>query len=174
MRMTFGMMMRTSALVLALGSLAGAACAAGSVSATAPASVTVLSPISLAKTQDMQFGQVVRPSNANTNTVTLDANDSVTLGGGGNGSLVASTTLSAKFNLQAPAGTTYSTTQQLTFTQTGLTNIAASLPTATAGVLGTVPAAGIQELRYGGQFDMTSATPAQAYTGTLSVTVNYN
>ena len=38
----------------------------------------------------------------------------------------------------------------------------------------TIGAAGTQEIRYGGQFDMTPATTAQAYTGTLAVTVNYN
>jgi hypothetical protein len=172
--MTIGFGVRTAAIALALSALAGAACAAGSVTATAPASVTVMSATTLTKTQDMAFGQVVRPSNANTNTVTLDANDTVTLSGAGNGSAIAGGTTSAKFNLNAPAGTTYSTVQSLSFTQTGLTNIAPSLPTATNGVLGTVPASGVQELRFGGSFDMTSATPAQAYTGTLSVTVNYN
>ena len=45
---------------------------------------------------------------------------------------------------------------------------------ATTGVLGTIPAAGVQEIRYGGQFDMNASTTAQSYTGTLSVTVNYN
>jgi hypothetical protein len=172
------MNMRTALLAagaaIVAGSFASAAFAAGSVTQTAPASVTIISPVTLTKTQDMQFGQVVRPSNANTNTVTLDANDTVTLSGGGNGSTIASTTLSAKFNLTAPAGTTYSTVQTLAFQQNGLTNPQPSLPTATTGVLGTVPAAGIQELRYGASFDMNSSTPAQPYTGTLSVTVNYN
>jgi len=159
---------------LALSTLATAAFAAGSVSTTAPASVTVLSPITIAKTQDLAFGQVVRPSNVNANTVVLDANNTVTLTGTGNGSMVASTTSSAKFNVSAPAGTTYSTTQGLIFTQTGLTNVAASTPTTTNGTAGVVPASGVQEIRYGAQFDMTSSTPAQNYTGTLSVTVNYN
>jgi len=160
--------------VVAATAMASAACAAGSVSATAPASVTILSPTTITKTQDLVFGQVVRPSNANTNTVILDANNTVSLTGTGNGSMVASTTSSAKFNVSAPAGTTYSTTQGLTFTQTGLTNIAASTPTTTSGTPGVIPVSGIQEIRYGAQFDMTSSTPAQAYTGTLSVTVNYN
>jgi hypothetical protein len=160
--------------VITAAAAASTALASGSVQATAPASVTVLSPVSLTKTQDMAFGQIVRPSNANTNTVTLDTNDTVTLSGAGNGSVVTSTTTSAKFNLTAPAGTTYTTAQQLTFNQTGLTNIAAGNPAATTGTLGTVPAAGIQELRFGGQFDITSATPAQPFTGTLTVTVNYN
>lgn len=154
--------------------LASSALAAGSVSATAPASVTIISPTNITKTQDMAFGQVVRPSNANVNTVTLDANDTVTLTGGGNGSVVATTKTSAKFNVTAAAGTTYSTTQTLGFTQTGLTNVSPSLPTTTNGAPGVIPASGVQEIRYGGQFDISSSTPAQAYTGTLSVTVNYN
>jgi hypothetical protein len=158
----------------ALASLGTSALASGSISTTAPASVTILSPTNITKTQNLVFGQVIRPSNANANTVTLDANDTVTLTGSGNGSVVASTTSSAKFDVSAPAGTTYSTTQSLTFTQTGLTNIAASTPTTTNGAPGVIPASGVQEIRYGGQFDMTASTPAQAYTGTLSVTVNYN
>ena len=159
---------------IALSSLATAALASGSVSATAPATVTVLSPTSLTKTQNMAFGQIVRPSNASPNTVTLDVNDTVTLTGAGNGLIVSSPTTSAKFDFTAPAATTYTTTQALTFAQFGLTSIGASAPVATTGVLGTVPIGGIQELRFGGNFDMTAATPAQSYTGTLSVTVNYN
>lgn len=158
----------------AMSALASAACAAGSVSATAPASVTILSPATLTKTQDLVFGQIVRPSNANTNTVVLDANNLVTLTGSGNGSIVASTTRSAKFNVAAAAGVTYSTTQTLSFTQTGLTNVAPSLPTTTSGSPGVIPTGGIQEIRYGAQFDMNASTPAQTYNGTLNVTVNYN
>ena len=47
---------------------------------------------------------------------------------------------------------------------------------ATSGTLGTISGAngGSQEIRYGGQFDITAATAAQNYTGTLTVTVNYN
>ncbi|WP_394762491.1 DUF4402 domain-containing protein [Phenylobacterium sp.] len=159
---------------LALSALATGAFAAGSVSTTATASVTVLSPVTLVKTQDLVFGQVVRPSDANTNTVTLDTNDTVTVTGAGNGSMVASTTSSAKFTITAPAATTYTTTQGLTFTAAGLTNIGPSLPVAQTGTLGTIPAGGSQGITYGGHFDMNAATPAQAYTGTLAVTVNYN
>lgn len=160
-----------SAVVLTAA--ATAALASGTVTATAPASVTVLSPTNITKTQDMAFGTVVRPSNASTNTVTLNTSDTVTLSGAGNGSVVASATTSAKFTITAPAATTYSTTQTLTFVEAGLTSVAPSLPVATAGTLGVIPAAGTQEIRYGAQFDMTETTPAQTYTGTLTVTVNY-
>ena len=128
----------------ALASLGASALASGSISTTAPASVTVLSPTNITKTQNLVFGQVIRPSNANSNTVALDANDTVTLTGSGNGSVVASTTSSAKFDVTAPVGTTYSTTQTLTFNQTGLTNIAASTPTTTNGTPGVIPASGVQ------------------------------
>ena len=172
--MTIGFGLRTAAIAFALTAVAGGAYAAGAVTATAPASVTILSATTLTKTQDMQFGSVVRPSNANVNTVTLDANDGVSLTGTGNGATVASTTSSAKFNVTAAPGTTYATVQTLAFTQNGLANVSPSLPTTTNGAPGVVPASGVQEIRYGGSFDMSSSTPAQAYTGTLSVTVNYN
>lgn len=158
---------------IALTSLATGALAAGSVNTTAPASVTVLSPVTITKTQNMVFGNVVRPTTG-TSTITLNTSDVVTESGAGDGSVVASPTSSAKFDVVGPATTTYSTVQSLSFTQTGLNNIAASAPAATSGTLGTLPAGGTQELRYGGSFDMTNATPIQAYTGTLSVTINYN
>ena len=150
---------------------ASGALASGSVQATANATLTVLSPTTLSKTQDMVFGQIVRPSSGS-NTVTLDTSDTVTISGAGNGSVVASTTSSAKFNVVSAAATTFTTTQ----TQAGLTNIAPSAPVATSGTLGTISGAngGSQEIRYGGQFDITAATAAQNYTGTLTVTVNYN
>jgi len=154
--------------------LATGAMASGSVTGTANASATVLSPVTITKTQDLLFGQVVRPSDANTNTVTLDTNNTVTVTGAGNGSTVASTTTSAKFAVTAVGATTYTTSQALVFTQTGLTNVGASLPVAESGTLGTIPAGGTQILDYGGHFDMSATTPAQAYTGTLTVTVNYN
>jgi hypothetical protein len=158
----------------ALASIGGNALAAGgTISTTAPASVTVLSPTNITKTQDMAFGSVVKPSNASTNTVILSTSDTVSLTGAGNGSIVPSTVTSAKFNITAPAATTYSTTQTLAFSDPGLTGVAPSLPVATTGTLGVIPAGGAQEIRYGAQFDMTASTPVQTYNGTLTVTVNY-
>ena len=173
--MTIRNVLIAAGATLALSALATSALASGSVQATANATLTVLSPTTVSKTQDMVFGQIVRPSSG-TNTVTLDTNDTVTISGGGNGSVVNSTTSSAKFNVVASAATTFTTTQTLTFVQTGLTNISPSTPVATSGTLGSIPGTngGTQEIRYGGQFDITAATTAQNYTGTLTVTVNYN
>lgn len=158
---------------IAMASLATGALAAGSVSTTAPASVTVLSPVTITKTANMVFGNVVRPTTG-VSTITLSANDVVTETGGGDGTVAPSATSSAQFDVAAPSGTTFTTSQGLTFVQTGLTNIVAATPVASGGTLGTIAASGIQTLHYGGSFDMNASTPVQAYTGTLTVTVNYN
>ena len=159
-------------VAIAVTAAAGSALAAGSVSTTANASVTIVSPVTITKTQDMVFGTVVRPTTG-TNTIILNASDVVSKTGAGDATLLAGTTTSAKFNITVTGATTYTTTQTLTFTATGLTAVAASLPVATTGTIGTIPAAGTQEIRYGGQFDIDPATPPQTYTGTLAVTINY-
>jgi hypothetical protein len=148
---------------------------AGTVGATASVSVTILAPVTLQATQGLDFGAVTRPANAAANTITLDpASSNVTLSGGGDGARAAGAVSPAKFSLLGEAGITYSTTQSLTFAQPGLTRVSASSPVAGNGALGVIPASGVQELRFGGAFDLTATTPAQAYTGALTVTVNYN
>jgi hypothetical protein len=166
-----------SAAALALSTLATSALAAGSLSASAIASVTVVSPTTFTKIQDMAFGTVIRPSGANGNTTfKLDTGDVVTATGG-DGSVVASTTSSAKFSLNTIAAITYTTNQTLTFLPAGnLINVSATLPTITSGPAtpGALAANGVQTLAYGGQFDVAPTTTPQTYTGTLAVTVNYN
>jgi hypothetical protein len=161
--MNIRILLAASAATLALTSIATSASAAGSV----------LSPVTITKTQNLVFGSVVRPNTGN-NTITLDTSDAVTKTGAGDGTIVNSLTSSAKFDVIGPAGQVYTTGQTLAFTQVGLTGITAGLPAATTGTVGTIPASGSQELRYGGAFTMSPATTAQAYTGTLTVTINYN
>src|ERR1700761_7005421 len=126
---------------LLLAAMASTAFAAGTVSTTANATLTVMSPDTLTKTQDLVFGTVIRPSSG-TNTIALNSTTgSVSVASGaGNASVVNSTTSQARFNFVAPQGTTYTTTQSLTFTQAVLTNVSATAPTSTAGPVGTVPA----------------------------------
>jgi len=160
---------------IALACAASSALAAGNASANTTASVTLLSPVRLTATQPLDFGSVVRPSSGTT-TVTLNANNVVSVSGGDGTVLAGSTPTSAKFNLVGDAGLTYSTVQALSFTPDNLTAVAASAPTATTGAVGTLPGSGTvtQELRFGGSFAMDVNTPTQTYNGTLSVTVNYN
>jgi hypothetical protein len=159
--------------------LAGGASAAGTLNASAVASVIVVSPTTLTKTQDMNFGTVVRPTGANGNTTfILDTANNVTKSGG-DGAIVASTTTSAKFSLVTTPGIAFTPSAVLTFAPIGqLLNIAAGAPTIT-GATGTGPtfnlaANGTAILSYGGQFDVTPTTTAQTYTGTLALTITYN
>jgi hypothetical protein len=145
---------------------------AGTVSATANATVTVISPTTITKEQDMVFGTLIRPT-AGTTTFTLDSSDNVTAAGG-NGTVVASTTSSAKFLIASQSAITYTLAPTLTFVQTGLTNVTVGPVATTSGTPGQVPANGTQEIRYGASFDVGIATTPQAYTGTLSVIVTYN
>jgi hypothetical protein len=158
---------------LALSGLASGAFAA-TVQATANATVTVVSPTTITKDQDMVFGTVVRPTTG-TNTITLGTNDVVTASGGGNGSVVASTTSAARFTISSVAAITYTLTPTLTFNQAGLNNITISAPAVVGvGTLGTIGAGGTQDIKYGAGFDIGVATTPQNYTGTLTVVVNYN
>jgi len=167
-----------AASALALSALASSAFAGGTLNASAVSSVTVVSPTTLTKTQDMAFGTVVRPSGASGNTTfKLDTSDHVTATGG-DGSVVASTTNSAKFSLTTTPAITFSTNAVLTFAPAGLINILAGTPVIT-GATGTGPSfnlasSGSAVMTYGGQFDVTPTTTPQTYTGTLAVTVTYN
>ena len=167
--------LRTLAMLKGLVLLAmPTAAMAGSVTATAPVSVTILAPVTLQNTQGLAFGSISKPSGASGNTVNLDTSGNVTISGGGDATHPASPATAAKFNLIAPPGLTYSTNQSLSFAQPGLTNVSVSAPVVGAGTLGVIPASGVQELRFGGGFDLSSATPTGSYTGSLTVTVNYN
>lgn len=159
---------------LTLSAFATSALAAGTASTTGNSAVVIMSPVTIAKTHDMDFGSVSKPSNANTNTITMNASGVVTIGGTGNGSVSPSTTSAGRFDVVGPAGTTFTTAQTLTLTPAGLSNVTPALPVAGNGTMGTIPASGTQDIQYGGSFDMTSGTTAQAYTGLLSVTITYN
>lgn len=159
---------------VALLALPTAALAGGSVTASAPVSVTILAPVTLEATQALAFGSVTKPSGAAGNTVNLDASGAVTITGSGDATHPASAATAAKFALIGQAGTTYSTSQTLSFDKAGLGHPSATAPVASSGALGVIPASGAQELRFGGAFDLSAATPTGSYTGSLSVTVNYN
>ncbi|MGZ6016994.1 MAG: hypothetical protein ACXWKM_14745, partial [Phenylobacterium sp.] len=126
--MAYRNLLLAAAGALALSTLATGAYAAGTLNASAVSSVIVVSPTTLTKTQDMNFGTVVRPSGANGNTTfTLDTANNVTKSGG-DGSVVASTTTSAKFSLVTTPAIAFSTSAVLSFAPAGLINVAAGTP----------------------------------------------
>ena len=162
-----------SATVLAV-TLAASGATAGTVTATAPASVLILAPVTVTATQGLAFGTVVRPGNAASNTVSLDADGRITISGDGDAAAGATAVSAAKFDVAGDPGIQYSTSQTLQFVQAGLSNVSVTAPVATSGAFGVIPPSGVQELRFGGAFQVSATTPAQAYTGSLTVTVNYN
>jgi hypothetical protein len=167
------------ASAVALSALAGGASAA-TLTASAVSSVTVVSPVTLTKTQDMAFGTVVRPSASSTSntTFTMSAAGAVSATGG-DGTVVSSPTTAAKFSLvNTTPGVTFTPSAVLSFAPAGLINVSAGAPLIT-GATGTsapfgLTVGGTATLAYGGQFDVTPATAAQTYTGTLALTINYN
>jgi hypothetical protein len=167
---------RTAILVVAASAvwvLSSGRAAAGSATATAAVRLQVLAPVPLAATQGLNFGAITRPRNAKTSTVSLGAAGGVSVSGSGD-AIQGGAVSPARFSIVGDPGLTYSTSQDLRFAQTGLNHVAATAPTPSAGVLGLIPASGLQEIRVGGAFDVAPATPIRAYTGALSVTLNYN
>jgi hypothetical protein len=158
---------------LALGALASASLAA-TVSATAPATVTIMSPVTITKTQNLVFGKVTRPTTG-ANTISMDASGVISKTGGGNAAIITTPgTSAAKFDVVGSSGQTFTTLETLSFTDPGLISPGVVGPVASNGILGTIPAGGTQELRYGGSFGIDNTTPIQDYSGTLQVTVTYN
>jgi hypothetical protein len=172
--MTFNRVLIGAAALAATAGMATGALAAGTVTANATATATIVSPVSLAVTQNMAFGSIVRPLNGS-NTVAIGTNNDVTLSGGGDATIVvAGTKTSAKFTINAPAGQTYTPSAVLTMNG-GLTGVlAGATPVVDSGSVGALGAAATsQVITYGGQFDVTSSTNPQLYSGTLALTISY-
>ena len=164
--------------------LAAATAAAASAATAAPvtgnttAEVTILSPNTVVAMRDLQFGAISKPlSGSSTVTIasTPAASQTPVVTGGGTVP-VAGQGRAAIFRLTGTNGQTYSVgSTSLSFTgQAGnLTNVGAESPTS-QNTLGTLPASGIDDLAVGGHFDISNTTAMQAYSGTLSLTINFN
>lgn len=171
--MKFNRVLVGAVALAATAGLATGALAAGTVSASANATATIVSPVTLAVTQNMAFGSIVRPLTG-TNTIAIDTSNTVTKSGGGDATLVAAgTRTSGKFTINAPAGQTYTPSAILTIA--GLNNVlAGAAPTVDSGSVGALGATSTaQVITYGGQFDVTSGTTPQLYSGTLALTITY-
>ncbi|WP_162875565.1 DUF4402 domain-containing protein [Sphingomonas crusticola] len=148
------------------------ALAQSTATANASSTTTILSPISLTKVLDMQFGKVVRPGNASSNTVLVSAAGGRTISGTGNGVLVGTAGQQAQFTVAGEGAASISVTVPGTFAMGPLTvTTTGTYPTAIGGTAGSP---GTATINVGGSFPMTSATATGSYTGTLTVTAAYN
>ncbi len=165
-------------VVLATGLFgATSAFAQASASTSASGSVTLIRPITITKTADLEFGRVVKPT-AGTGTVSMTNASDATSAGSGAVTLAGITTSRAKFtidgegaqlvNLTVPASFSIGNgTDSITVTTTN--NLGAS--TTLSGALG---GAGTASLNVGGSFNVPFAISTGLYTGTLNVTAAYN
>ena len=67
-------------------------------------------------------------------------------------------------------------TSSLSFTNEAgnLTSVQTLAPTPSAGSLTQLPASGTADFFVGGRFDISTATTVQAYTGTVSLSIDFN
>ena len=180
------MKLRIALATAVLAIAAASAASAAEVTATATATATIIAPGQITKTRDLKFGTIVKPSSG-TNTVTVAsaaaAAATPTVSGGGNGLVPTSGQASAAtFRLVGSPGQLYTVTgNALTFTSAAgnLSSVGSESPVSAANTLNTLPGSsastpGVDDLYVGGHFDITSATAPATYTGTLSLTVNFN
>lgn len=172
MKLRFAVPLACAASLAATGALAA--------TATATANATIVAPAQLSVTRDLEFGSIARPS-VGTTTVTVASAASGTATpqvSGGNGFVpTPGQARAATFRLIGTNGQTYSVAgNALSFTGAAgnLSNVGPESPVAASGTLTTLPASGQDDLYVGGHFDITPTTAMQAYTGSLTLTVNFN
>ena len=146
------------------------------VSSTANTSATVITPIAISKTVDMNFGNIaVSPTVAG--TVVLIPAGTRTKTGGVTLPAVTGTVTAASFAVTGLGTSTYAITLPGTITLTGTPSGTMTVGTFVSTPSGTgTLVAGAQTLLVGGTLNVAAAQPAGVYTNTtnLTVTVNYN
>ena len=146
------------------------------VSATANTSATVITPIAISKTIDMNFGNIaVSPTIAG--TVVLTPAGTRTKTGGVTLPAVAGTVTAASFNVTGLGTSTYAITLPSTITLNGTPSGTMTVNTFVSTPSGTgALTAGAQTLTVGGTLNVAAAQAAGVYTNTtdMTVTVNYN
>jgi len=143
-----------------------------SATTSANATARIVTPIAIAKTADMNFGDVVAGGSAGTVVLTpagvRSATGGTTLGNAG-------ATAAAAFNVTGQGSATYSISlpASTTVTSGGNTmtvNAFASNPSGT----GALSAGGSQALTVGATLNVGASQATGTYTGTFNVTVTYN
>lgn len=149
--------------------------------ATATASATIVSPISLAKNVDMNFGNLSVASFAG-GTVTLDPSVAATRTASGGGGLslpaISGTVSAAKFTVSGQANFTYAITlpSSAALSGPGAPMLASAFTSSITGGIGTLDGAGTQVFYVGADLDVAAAQAPGVYTtsGAFLIGVNYN
>lgn len=145
------------------------------VSATANASGTIVTPIAISKTVDMDFGNIA--VSATGGTVILAPAGTRTITGGVTLPVVQGTVKAAEFTITGVIDYTYSITLPSTSTivTSGVNTMTIDTFTSSPNATGTLTS-GTETLKVGATLNVSALQPAGTYTsGTpFKVTVNYN
>ncbi len=161
---------------LAIAIIGFSATSFAQVSATATATSTIVTPISILKTADMNFGNVA--VNANAGTVVLSHAGTRSASGGVTLPATSGTIAAAEFTVTGQAGYTYSVTLPSTATTvtSGSNNMTVTAFTSNlAGGNGTLTN-GTETLKVGATLNVGASQAAGTYISAtpFTVTVNYN
>lgn len=149
-----------------------------SVTANAPTTATIVTPLAISKTVDMSFGNIA--VNATAGTVVLSTANARTVTGGITLPGTTGTVAAAQFSVTGQNGYTYSITlpsSALTLTRTsGTETMSVDNFTNNIGATGTLSASGAQTIIVGATLNVGSSQAAGEYKNTTGfpVTVNYN
>ena len=147
--------------------------------ASASCEATIITPISISKTVDMNFGNLA-VSASTSGTVILATSGSRTTGGSGGVTLPSNTgtVAAAEFAVSGEASYTYAITlpTSATLTDGSSNTMAVSSFTSNPSSTGTLSTGGTQTLKVGATISVAAAQAAGTYVNTtgVPVTVNYN
>ena len=172
----------TSIIAIVALSIAFSTTASAQVTASAPTSATIVAPIAIAKTTDMNFGNVAVSATAG--TVVLKTDNTRTFTGGVTLPATAGTVAAAQFTVTGEGAYTYAitlpdpTTGALTITNT----VGTLAETMTVGTFTSTPSgtgaltSGTQIVNVGATLNVGASQVAGLYKNTtgFAVTVNYN
>ncbi len=148
-------------------------------SATASATATIITPIAISKSVDMNFGNIA-VSGSTSGTVILSTSGTRTTGGSGGVTLPATTgtVAAAEFAVSGEPGYTYAITLPTSATLTDGSSHTMSVGSFTSNPssTGTLSSGGTQTLYVGATLSVAAAQAAGTYTNSTAVpvTVNYN
>lgn len=161
----------------ALGAVASPAFAQASAGSSTSGTTRIIQGISIAKTTDLVFGTVVRPSTSTNSVVINETTGARSVSGGGDAVLVTSTSSRAAYTVTGEGAQTFSVTVPATFNMTSGPNtlVVTTTTTGATGTLsGTIGASGTATVGVGGSFPLATSTATGNYTGTFTTTVAYN
>ena len=167
-------MKKLIALFAAIVLVSGFTTVSAQVTAIATGSATIITPIAISKTTDMNFGNVAVSATAGTVVLTPASTRSLT--GGVTLPAVTGTVTAAAFAVTGLGSSTYSITLPTTYTITsGGNNMIVNAFTSTPSGTGALTS-GAQTVQVGATLNVGATQAAGTYTnGTgFNVTVNYN